>query len=151
MEEAGENKWKLSNIGAIGSTEDVALRAEAALSEDSFEGAGKKPGIEVWRVEKFEIERIKALDSGNLSLFAGDAYLVLQSIEDEDGNMDYNLHYWIGAEATQDEMGAIAYFAVNLDDLLGGKVRSSQGYLASHEAICETLIFLAVLTPPFRL
>lgn len=124
MEEAGENKWKLSNIGGIGSTEDVALRAEAALSEDSFDGAGKKPGIEVWRVEKFEIERITALDSGNLSLFAGDAYLILQSVEDEDGNMDYNLHYWIGSEATQDEMGAIAYFAVNLDDLLGGKVRS---------------------------
>lgn len=123
MEEDGEGSWKLSNIGGIGTAEDIQLRAEAAGFEDDFVGAGSKPGVEVWRVEKFEIERIGALRAGNLSMYSGDAYLVLKSTEDGEGNMNYALHYWIGDEATQDESGAIAYYAVTLDDLLGQKVR----------------------------
>ncbi len=122
MEEDGEGSWKLSNIGGIGSSEDIALRAEAALKEESFEGAGSEPGLEVWRVEKFEIERIPALRAGNLSLYSGDAYLVLSTVADEEGNLDHALHYWIGNESTQDESAAVAYFAVTLDDLLGQKV-----------------------------
>lgn len=31
----------------------------------------------------------------------------------------YNIHYWIGAEASQDEQGASAVYAVHLDDFLG--------------------------------
>lgn len=122
MEQDGEGSWKLSNIGAIGSTEDMKLRAEAAGFEDSFAGAGSKAGIEVWRVEKFEIERITALRAGNLSMYTGDAYLVLKSTDDGEGALLYALHYWIGNESTQDEAGAIAYYAVTLDDLLGQKV-----------------------------
>lgn len=31
----------------------------------------------------------------------------------------YNIHYWIGAESSQDEQGAAAVYAVQLDDFLG--------------------------------
>ncbi len=122
MEAEGEDEWKLTNIGGIGSVDDLKLRAEAALTEDSFGGVGEEPGVEVWRVEKFELERIGALKAGTLSLYSGDAYLVLYTAEDEDGVKSYNLHYWIGDDATQDENGAVAYYAVVLDDLLGQKV-----------------------------
>lgn len=50
----GNNKWKLSNIGAIGSKEDAALRKQAAEGEPEFAGAGASVGIEVWRIEKFK-------------------------------------------------------------------------------------------------
>lgn len=50
----GANKWKLSNIGSIGSKEDATLRKEAANSEAEFDGAGEQVGIEIWRVEKFK-------------------------------------------------------------------------------------------------
>lgn len=123
MENDGEDSWKLTNIGGIGSAEDVKLRAEAALTEDSFADVGTEPGVEVWRVEKFELERIGALsDDGNLSLYSGDAYIILYTAIDGDGTKSYNLHYWIGDDATQDENGAVAYYAVVLDDLLGQKV-----------------------------
>lgn len=50
----GANKWKLSNIGGIGSDEDAALRKQAAEGEPEFAGAGEQLGIEIWRVEKFK-------------------------------------------------------------------------------------------------
>jgi hypothetical protein len=49
-----DNKWKLSNIGGIGSKEDTALRKKAAEGEPEFAGAGSSVGIEVWRIEKFK-------------------------------------------------------------------------------------------------
>lgn len=54
MAAGGNNKWKLSNIGAIGSKEDAALRKQAAEGEPEFAGAGESVGIEVWRIEKFK-------------------------------------------------------------------------------------------------
>ncbi len=130
MEPDGDDQWKLTNIGGIGSIDDLKLRAEAAMTEDSFIGVGEEPGVEVWRVEKFELERIGALKARTLSLYSGDAYLVLYTGEDEGGVKSYNLHYWIGDDATQDEIGAVAYYAVVLDDLLGQKpvqYRETQG------------------------
>lgn len=40
-----------SNIAGIGSQEDKDLRKAAAETEKQWKGAGKKAGIEVWRVE----------------------------------------------------------------------------------------------------
>jgi len=122
MEADGEGSWKLTNIGAIGGDDDKKARAEAAATEADFANAGESAGLQVWRVEKFEIEDIsEALRAGNLSLYSGDAYLVLYTSEEDDGTKAYNLHYWIGDESTQDEAGAIAYYAVALDDFLGQK------------------------------
>lgn len=113
--------WRQTNLGGIGSAADTALRLSSAQSEESFEGAGTVAGIEAWRVAKFAIARVP-LRAHNISLYSGDAYIILNTI-DNDGVLDYALHYWIGRDCTQDEAGAVAYFAVVLDDLLGQKVR----------------------------
>lgn len=116
----GDNKWKLTNIGGIGSDTDKQIREEAATSEEAFQGAGTSPGLEIWRIEKFEPEKIEPR-VGNLSLYSGDCYIVLKTTEKDDGSMDWQLHYWIGKDSTQDESGSAAYFTVNLDDLLDQK------------------------------
>lgn len=120
---SGDNKWKLSNIGGIGTEDDKNLRENAAKSESEFEGAGSSEGIEVWRIEKFEPEKI-ALKSNSISFFSGDSYIILKTTELESGQFEWNLHFWIGKDSTQDESTSAAYFTVNIDDLLNQKVRS---------------------------
>jgi len=120
----GDNKWKLTNIGGIGSDEDKELRQKAAQSEAQFDGAGETPGIEIWRVEKFEPARQEPR-VGNLSLYSGDCYIILKTTKKPDSDaLDWQLHYWIGKDSTQDESGSAAYFTVNIDDLLNQKVSS---------------------------
>lgn len=119
----GEKKWQLTNIGGIGSDEDKNIREQAAASEEAFEGAGQYPGIEIWRIEKFEPEKIETRAS-NLSLYSGDCYIILKTNQDDEGQMSWDLHFWIGKDCTQDESGSAAYFTVNLDDLLNQKVRA---------------------------
>lgn len=121
----GDNKWKLTNIGGIGSDEDKTLREQAAESESQFEGAGQSPGLEIWRIEKFTPQKQEVL-ADNLSLYSGDAYIILKTTELESGEYEWHLHYWIGKHSTKDESGSAAYFTVNIDDLLNQKVSWQQ-------------------------
>ena len=49
----------------------------------------------------------------------GDSYIVLQTSEDEDGALFWDVYFWIGSDSSQDEYGVAAYKANELDDLLG--------------------------------
>lgn len=84
----------------------------------AFKGAGKKPGIEVWRVEKMEPVLQDAKTHGQL--YSGDCYIIMKTIQ-EKTSMVYDLFFWLGKDSTQDEQGAVAYHTVTLDDSLGGK------------------------------
>jgi hypothetical protein len=68
-----------------------------------FAGAGQKAGIEVWRIEALKPIRNKEAESGRLC--TGDSYIVLHSIPVKSGGFDYNLHFWLGEESSQDEKG----------------------------------------------
>lgn len=150
---SGDNKWKLTNIGGIGSDEDKQLREKAAESEPQFEGAGQTPGIEIWRIEKFQPEKITAR-TGNLSLYSGDCYIILNTIELESGQFEWQLHYWIGKDSSQDESGSAAYFTVNIDDLLDQKVRCLHVTLHPtqidpiHSTHLRFLLFIAACATP---
>ena len=54
--------------------------------------------------------------------FKGDSYIVLNTFKatEDAEKLSFDLHFWIGAESTQDEYGVAAYKTVELDDLLGG-------------------------------
>lgn len=119
---SGENKWKLTNLAGIGSDDDKDLREKAAESEGEFAAAGEAPGLEIWRIEKFQPEKLEPR-AGNLSLYSGDCYIVLSTTRKHDSDaLDWQLHYWIGKDCSQDESGSAAYFTVNLDDMLNQKV-----------------------------
>ncbi|KAF3695235.1 Gelsolin AGEL Actin-depolymerizing factor [Channa argus] len=97
-----------------------------------FERAGKKVGLQVWRVEKMELVPVPESLYGGF--YSGDSYLVLHSTETQKGTLQYDLHYWLGSECSQDESGAAAIFVVQMDDFLKGapiQYREVQGHESS--------------------
>ncbi|KAG9464162.1 hypothetical protein GDO78_020370, partial [Eleutherodactylus coqui] len=102
------------------------------VDHPEFEKAGKEPGLQIWRVEKFDLVAVPKNQYG--SFFTGDAYVILNTIRQRSGNLQYDLHFWLGNECTQDESGSAAIFTVQMDDHLGGKPiqnREVQGYESS--------------------
>ncbi|XP_013883599.1 gelsolin [Austrofundulus limnaeus] len=99
------------------------------VSHPEFKRAGKKAGLQVWRVEKMELVPVPENMYGQF--YTGDAYLVLNTTSNRKGAMQYDLHYWQGSECSQDESGAAAILAVQMDDFLEGapvQYREVQGY-----------------------
>jgi len=121
-----------SNLANYGSKEHIDARKKAAKSEKEFVGAGEKVGLEIWRVENkrtaadtpdFGVKRWPKEEYG--SFFSGDSYLVLNTYRLKDpetgkelDKLGWDVHFWLGKESSQDEIGVAAYKAVELDDLL---------------------------------
>ncbi|CAB1453805.1 unnamed protein product [Pleuronectes platessa] len=81
---------------------------------EEFENAGKKPGLQVWRMEKMTLKPVPSELHGEF--FTGDAYILLHTTSAP----SYNIHTWIGSKASHDEKGAAAIFMIQLDGHLGG-------------------------------
>ncbi|XP_036604538.1 gelsolin isoform X1 [Trichosurus vulpecula] len=113
----------------------VALSAgpvSMVVEHAEFLKAGKEPGLQIWRVEQFDLVPVPKNLYGDF--FTGDAYLILNTIKRRDGTLQYDLHFWLGNECSQDESGAAAIFTVQMDDYLNGKAiqhREVQGYESS--------------------
>ncbi|XP_061695508.1 scinderin like b [Syngnathoides biaculeatus] len=84
------------------------------VSHKEFASAGKQPGLQVWRIENLDLKPVPKALHGNF--YSGDAYLLLFTTSAP----SYNIHMWLGDECSQDESGAAAIFATQLDDFLGG-------------------------------
>lgn len=59
-----------------------------------FAKAGKEPGLQIWRIEKFDLVPVPKNLYGDF--FTGDSYLVLNTIKQRNGNLQYDLHFWLG-------------------------------------------------------
>jgi gelsolin len=115
-----------SNMANYGSKEHIEARKKAAQSEKEFVGAGQRVGLEIWRVENrrtkadtpdFGVKRWPREDYG--SFYSDDSYLVLNTYKDKESDkLLWDVHFWLGKESSQDEIGVAAYKAVELDDLL---------------------------------
>ena len=79
--------------------------APNAAREAMFAGAGVAAGVQVWRIEKMA-PVLQGKDAHRGLLCTGDSYIVLHSIPTKSGGFDYNLHFWLGNESSQDERGA---------------------------------------------
>lgn len=112
-----------TNLAGIGSDADIAARVEAAKTEAAWADAGKEPGLQIWRIEKFQVVK-SATPKGHF--YSNDSYICLNTYKakDEEGKetdkLAWDIHFWLGKTSTMDEMGTAAYKTVELDDLLGG-------------------------------
>ncbi|XP_077087992.1 gelsolin b [Siphateles boraxobius] len=94
-----------------------------------FEKAGKQTGLQVWRIENMDLVPVPHSLHGGF--YTGDTYLILNTIKQKSGSLQYDVHFWIGDACTMDESGAAAIFTIQMDDFLGGKpiqYREVQGY-----------------------
>ena len=92
---------------------------------------GTVPGLEIWRIENFAPVPYKKELYG--TFYSGDAYIVLSTVK-KGSKLKWDIHFWLGENAPQDEIGTAALIAVELDNLLGGvpvQHREVQGYESS--------------------
>lgn len=50
-------KFEDSNIALFGTDLEREVKKRSAESEEAYQGAGAKVGVEIWRVEQFAIKR----------------------------------------------------------------------------------------------
>eukprot|EP00727_Mastigamoeba_balamuthi_P001762 m51a1_g11583 putative gelsolin-like protein 2-like (367) ;mRNA; r:55954-57821 len=103
----------LTNIANLGTELEKNVRLAAANCEPSWKEAGRAPGLQIWRIEKF---RVVSVPQNTYGLFySGDSYIVLHTYKKA-----ANTDALPGTYTTQDEAGTAAYKTVELDDFLGG-------------------------------
>ncbi|XP_053610117.1 protein flightless-1 [Plodia interpunctella] len=88
-------------------------------SEFFDEDTGQSPGLQVWEIENFIPAPVDEVQHGKF--FEGDCYIVLKTTVEEQGQLSWDIHFWIGSKATLDKGACAAMHAVNLRNLLGAK------------------------------
>ncbi|XP_021513936.2 advillin [Meriones unguiculatus] len=112
---------------------DVALlhtQPEVAAQERMVDDGNGK--VEVWRIENLELVPVERQWYG--FFYGGDCYLVLYTYH-VNGKPHYILYIWQGRHASQDELAASAYLAVEVDQQFDGapvQVRVSMGKEPRH-------------------
>jgi gelsolin len=110
--------WKDSNLALFGSDTEKQVKKESANAEPAWKGVGKAVGLKIWRIVKFEVKDWPKEDYGKF--FNGDSYIILNTYKPDPKSEElaFDLHFWIGANSTQDEYGTAAYKTVELDTFL---------------------------------
>ncbi|XP_052068531.1 advillin-like [Mytilus californianus] len=87
--------------------------------DKAFLKAGQGPGLEIWRIEKMKVILQEPKTYGEF--YTGDSYILLHTKKNiKSEKLEWNIHFWLGNDTSQDEMGVAAYKTVELDDYLGG-------------------------------
>lgn len=120
MQKAKEYDWKDSNMALFGSDTEKNVKKESAQTEPAWKGAGEKVGLQIWRIVKFKVTHWDKDQYGEF--YNGDSYIILNTykLPDEE-ELQYDVHFWIGKNSTQDEYATAAYKTVELDTLLDDK------------------------------
>eukprot|EP00440_Ansanella_granifera_P018623 gb/GFBE01020229.1/.p1 GENE.gb/GFBE01020229.1/~~gb/GFBE01020229.1/.p1 ORF type:complete len:372 (+),score=87.30 gb/GFBE01020229.1/:1-1116(+) len=129
-----------SNCAGIGSQEDKDLRKQAAGGERAWQGAGEQVGVQIWRIEKFQVVAWPEKEYGNF--YKGDSYIILQTTKRPYALANsWDIFFWLGSQSSQDEQGVAAYKSVELDDFLDGAAQQHREVEGS-----ESKEFLALFT-----
>ncbi|KAL3075197.1 hypothetical protein niasHS_013420 [Heterodera schachtii] len=97
---------------------EIALRLYKPMVIDpKLKGIGKERGIRIWRINKFALEDVPEELYGNF--YTGDSYIILNT-KNVGEIAEFDVHFWLGKQTSQDEMGTAAIKTVELDDSLNG-------------------------------
>lgn len=119
MQKAKQYNVADSNIANLGSDLEKKVREQAAATEKAWKEAGKQVGLQIWRIESFQVKSWPKDQYG--SFYDGDSYIILNTYKKPGENaLKWDVHFWLGSFTSQDEAGTAAYKTVELDDLLGG-------------------------------
>ncbi|MCP9263076.1 Gelsolin [Dirofilaria immitis] len=77
-------------------------------ADSELKDIGKQRGMEIWRIKNFALEKLSSEQFG--SFYVGDSYILLYVSTINPG--EWNVHFWLGNETTQDEQGAAAIMTV---------------------------------------
>ena len=112
--------WQDTNMSLFGSDIEKKCKAAAASGEPQWRGAGKIPGLQVWRIEQFRVKSWPKVKYGRFH--EGDSYIILHTYQEDPANnpekLAWDAYFWIGGKSTQDEYGTAAYKTVELDHYL---------------------------------
>ncbi|KAK9889979.1 hypothetical protein WA026_008790 [Henosepilachna vigintioctopunctata] len=115
---AAVKKATTDHSSASHSSTEVHKRNNMKQVYPEFENAGQEPGIEIWRVEDFKPVPYPKEQYGKF--YEGDSYLILSTKILKSGAKEWDLHFWLGSKTSQDEAGAAAILAIQLDEQLDG-------------------------------
>ncbi|KAG9476532.1 villin-like protein [Eleutherodactylus coqui] len=108
---------KAYSVGKIAKVDQVKFdinqlyaRPDLAAEQRMVDDASGQ--VEVWRIENLELKEVDPKTYGQF--YGGDCYLVLYTYI-KSGKPNYLLYMWLGRHATQDEITACAFNAVELD------------------------------------
>lgn len=113
--------WKDSNLALFGSDTEKQVKKSSAQAEPAWHGAGQKVGLQIWRIVNFKVTEWERKEYGKF--YNGDSYIILNTYKPDPSSEElaYDLHFWIGANSSQDEYGTAAYKTVELDTYLDDK------------------------------
>uniref|UniRef100_A0A673IUW0 Villin-1-like n=1 Tax=Sinocyclocheilus rhinocerous TaxID=307959 RepID=A0A673IUW0_9TELE len=147
---------KTHSVGKIAKVDQVKfdvmeLHAQPKLAAQERMVDDASGHVQVWRIENLELKEVNPSTYGHF--YGGDCYLVLYTYN-RANKPQYILYMWQGRHATQDEVTACAYQAVNLDNKYNGaptQVRVVMGKEPRHFlAIFKgRLIIFEVIVPSF--
>ncbi|XP_019167794.1 PREDICTED: villin-1 [Ipomoea nil] len=85
--------------------------------DPAFQGAGAKPGLDIWGVENLQLVPVPKSFHGKF--YSGSTYLVLHTVLLKTGICQHDIHYWIGTNAKQVDSKLVSDKALELDAALG--------------------------------
>ncbi|KAL8175325.1 UNVERIFIED_CONTAM: hypothetical protein K2H54_019610, partial [Gekko kuhli] len=126
---AQEKNKKMEENGELKYTDLKTRRWDQSLekpqlnySEFFTEDVGQLPGVSVWQIENFVPIMVDETFHGKF--YEADCYIVLKTLLDDNGSLNWEIYYWIGQEATLDKKACSAIHAVNLRNYLGAECRT---------------------------
>ncbi|KAL4937934.1 hypothetical protein BDV06DRAFT_65325 [Aspergillus oleicola] len=115
---------KDSNVELINSDLDHKVKHASAATEPAWNNGliGKEAGLNIWRIENFEVIPWPKEKYGQF--YDGDSYIILNSVllkqDGEKKKLHHDIFFYLGKNTSQDEAGTAAYKTVELDEFLSG-------------------------------
>ncbi|CAG8467457.1 1177_t:CDS:10 [Scutellospora calospora] len=114
-------KWNIADTN-FGSKLEKDAHYQAGAKEQAWADpkmkVGIEPGLWIWRIEKFTVKPWpKENQPTKIELYI--FYIKSYKKNKETEALSHDIHFWLGLESSQDEVGTAAYKTVELDDFLG--------------------------------